>query len=78
MSNSDDLAEQDEIQEDDITTQDHCLFYQYGKPILNLNIEDDHVEALRTYMENEGFWTNVWWISDHGNAHLIDMGGEDE
>lgn len=29
--------------------------------------------AIRERMDSEGFWPDVWWISDHGNAHLIDM-----
>lgn len=29
--------------------------------------------ALRAYMERVQFWPNAWFISDHGNAHLIDL-----
>ena len=29
--------------------------------------------ALKAFMEDAQFWPDVWWISDHGNAHLIDM-----
>jgi hypothetical protein len=29
--------------------------------------------ALRAYMERTQFWPNAWVISDHGNAHLIDL-----
>lgn len=59
--------------EDDITTEDHCKFYQYGKLILKLEENADHKQALRDYMEQEQFWPNVWFISDHGNAHRIDL-----
>lgn len=29
--------------------------------------------ALRHLMEADSFWPSVWWISDHGNAHRIDL-----
>jgi len=32
------------------------------------------VEAvIRAYMDRVQFWPNVWFISDHGNAHLMDL-----
>lgn len=30
-------------------------------------------KALRAYMDRVQFWPNVWFVSDHGNAHLIDI-----
>lgn len=30
--------------------------------------------AIRAYMDAEQFWPNCWFISDHGNAHLMDLG----
>jgi hypothetical protein len=30
-------------------------------------------QAVRAYMERTQFWPNVWFISDHGNAHLMDL-----
>lgn len=30
-------------------------------------------QAVRQYMERTQFWPNVWFISDHGNAHLMDL-----
>jgi hypothetical protein len=32
---------------------------------------DDYRVAVRLYMELTKFWPNVWFISDHGNAHLL-------
>lgn len=29
--------------------------------------------AIRAYMERVQFWPDAWFISDHGNAHLIDV-----
>ena len=46
------------------------------------NAEDRHTPAdnayqqVKQHMEKEGYWPNAWFISDHGNAHLIDL--EDE
>lgn len=34
---------------------------------------DDYRKALRRYMELSQFWPNVWFISDHGNAHLMTL-----
>lgn len=30
-------------------------------------------QAIKAYMVKTEFWPNVWFISDHGNAHLIDL-----
>lgn len=30
-------------------------------------------QAVRQYMERSQFWPNVWFISDHGNAHLMTL-----
>lgn len=34
---------------------------------------DDYRAAVRVFMEIEQYWPNCWFISDHGNAHLIDL-----
>lgn len=34
---------------------------------------EDYTTALRAYMERVQFWPNCWFISDHGNAHLMDL-----
>jgi hypothetical protein len=69
---------EDEPEEGDYITEDHCQFYQYGKLVLELEPEDDHVAALRAHMEKNQFWPDAWWISDHGNAHRIDMSQQTE
>lgn len=41
-----------------------------------LGVFDDDGAALafvRDHMETSKFWPNVWIMSDHGNAHLVDM-----
>lgn len=30
--------------------------------------------AIRAFMQSEQYWPNCWFISDHGNAHLMDLG----
>ncbi len=90
-------AEPTEPQENDITTEDHETFYQYGRKVLVLEHprtspagwyymptrggswtlldipEEDMKAAIRAYMERTQFWPNCWFISDHGNAHLMDL-----
>jgi hypothetical protein len=63
-----------EPEEDDITTTDHVRFYQNGKLVLTVEEDADYVTALQLYMESENFWPNCWFISDHGNAHLLEIG----
>lgn len=60
--------ERDEPEEDDITTTDHRRWFQSGK----LYFTGDE-EGLKRKMEADHFWPNVWFISDHGNAHLITL-----
>jgi hypothetical protein len=42
-------------------------------PLASLAITADYRTALRAYMELTQFWPNCWFISDHGNAHLMDL-----
>jgi len=52
----------------DISTTDHQKWYQYGK-LYHQGSED----SLKQKMDKDQFWPNVFFISDHGNAHLIDL-----
>ena len=61
-------------EEDDWTTHDHKNFYQAGKIVLTLTGEETDAEmwdAIANKMESANFSPNVWFISDHGNAHLM-------
>jgi hypothetical protein len=60
--------EPDEPEEDDITTSDHRRWYQSGK----LYFTGDE-KGLKKKMAKDKFWPNVWFISDHGNAHLVSL-----
>lgn len=37
---------------------------------------DDCVAAINAYMDRVQYWPNAWWISDHGNAHRMDLTGK--
>jgi hypothetical protein len=50
----------------DISTEDHENWYQHGKLYVKGNIQD-----VKLKMEQDKFYPNVFFISDHGNAHLI-------
>jgi hypothetical protein len=52
--------------EDDITADDPGGPFFYNRKEIAANRRD-----LVSWMEAEGYFPNVWWISDHGNAHLI-------
>lgn len=59
--------------EDDLTTSDHIHVYQYGKLVLETMPETFEAD-VQAFMDREQFWPNVWFISDHGNAHLLTLG----
>lgn len=71
--------DEDEPQEDDVVFDDSergpgINFYQSGKPWLHVRDDedwDDIYDKIRRKMEREGFYPNLWHISDHGNAHLV-------
>ena len=48
-------------------------FLDHGKWNGLGDFKEDYKAALRAYMERTQFWPNAWFISDHGNAHLIDL-----
>jgi hypothetical protein len=52
----------------------HWFAPRWGSYV-NVKDLDDHCEALRAYMDREQFWPDVWFVSDHGNAHRIDLSG---
>ena len=48
------------------TSEDNCQWFLYGK----LEFTGTY-QALKAYMETDGYFPNVWFISDHGNHTLI-------
>lgn len=66
-----------EPEEEDLVTADHISFFSHGggpDPVLVVAEGEDYKTALKEYMANENFYPAAWFISDHGNAHLIDLG----
>lgn len=69
-------VERDGPQEEDYTTEDHRTFYQVGNhrgPVLEVGEDEDWREKMKEKVEADGFWPNIWFISDHGNAHLLSL-----
>ncbi len=62
------VEDEPEVEEGDITTEDHTRWYQYGK----LYFTGDEKGLLKK-MNKDKFWPNVWFVSDHGNAHLVTL-----
>jgi hypothetical protein len=65
-------------QEGDWVTEDHRTVYEVGgrgRPLFRVGEDDDFDAAVRSEQEREGYAPNVWWISDHGNAHLLNVYG---
>lgn len=67
-------------QEGDYITEDYRKWYQYGKLVLDLTEEEgEHWRNhIKTHMDKERFWPSVWWISDHGNAHILSLQDESD
>lgn len=63
----------DEPEEGDYTTEDHEHFHQFGKRAVVVDEGAEWPHTLKAHMDRERFWPNVWFLSDHGNAHRIDM-----
>jgi hypothetical protein len=70
--------ESNEPTEDDLITDDHIHFYSSGKRALTLSETTTGVDtasmwkAIDAWMEKSNYYPNVWFISDHGNAHLME------
>jgi len=68
------VAEPFEPEDDDLTTIDHARFYQGGKLCVKVSPDASTAEmwaAIDKFCKEEQFWPNVWFLSDHGNAHLM-------
>jgi hypothetical protein len=72
--------EENEPQEGDYVTEDHIRWHQDGKLVLTTADPndkyapaDDYAEQVRRHMDANSFWPNAWFISDHGNAHRIEL-----
>lgn len=65
------------IEEEDWITSDHVTFTRHGastrnpRNVVRVPEGQDWRDVLAARMREEGFFPNVWFISDHGNAHLL-------
>lgn len=62
--------ETDCIEEGDWTTSDGCIFYADGEIVLDTTDMSDAqaARAAGRIMRSEGFFPNIWVVSDHGNV----------
>lgn len=67
--------EEDEPQDDDAFISDARgggVSVSYAEKHLgDFSDQDEAEEALAAAMKKSKFWPNVWWVSDHGNQHLM-------
>lgn len=67
-----------EPEEGDYVTEDHIKFYEVGntnrKPAFVASEDGDYKKELREHFEEIKWFPSVWFVSDHGNCHLLDMG----
>lgn len=73
-------SEPAEPDEGDLVTYDHRRIWEHGasghKHVLEIPEGADFDKAIRDYMARTNWYPNVWFISDHGNAHLITISAE--
>lgn len=79
MYGDDEEEEEDEgegePEEGDYTTEDHIHFYQYGKCVVVVPDGEEWAAVVKAHMDREQFWPNVYFVSDHGNSHLLSLEG---
>ncbi len=67
-------------EEEDLITSDHRHFYEKGAcgpgPVVTVPDGEDWRPHVKAYMDRQKFWPNVFFISDHGNAHLLEWNEE--
>ncbi len=71
-------AEAQEPEEGDWVTEDHVTFCQHEYPRawqhrVVVPKDQDYKTVLRARMEMDEFWPNVWFVSDHGNWHPMNL-----
>jgi hypothetical protein len=64
-----------EPEAEDLVTTDHQQFFAldalHRGVVVTVPAGGDWRPYVRDYMEKERFFPNVWFISDHGNSHLL-------
>ncbi len=77
------LSEDLNPSEEDYLTADFVHWYQarplaggtvgFGKLLLTTDPDEDYRPAVKRHMDRSHFWPTAWFISDHGNAHPLDL-----
>ena len=63
-----------EPDDEDITTADHQHFFYLGRQIVACGPDgDDWRSAVTAWCDANNYYPNIWFISDHGNAHLLSV-----
>jgi hypothetical protein len=68
------VEEIDEPTEDDYVISDARggeQVSQYGKLLGTFPDRDSAESFIREHAGESQFWPSVWWLSDHGNFHLV-------
>lgn len=69
--------EPDGPQEGDLVTEDRTTFREVGRNGVAFTVEGGEAEdvevAIQAWMTENSYYPNVWFISDHGNAHLMEI-----
>jgi hypothetical protein len=50
---------------------------QSGKFLGEFTETEEAMMFVSDRMEQEQYWPSIWWISDHGNAWMIDFEGNE-
>lgn len=50
---------------------------QYSKCLGEFDSTEKGLEFIKQHMEENQFWPNIWWVSDHGNSWMIDTEGNE-
>ena len=68
-------SEPSEPSDGDYVTEDHRVIREFGTGRTGLTVPDNVPFGpwLSGWMTRDGYFPNVWFLSDHGNAHLIDI-----
>lgn len=67
VKEDEDFDEPSEPDEEDITTHDHEHFFYFGRQIAS------SVPELKAWMRSNNWYPTIWFISDHGNAHVTNI-----
>jgi hypothetical protein len=63
----------DSPEEGDFTTEDFVNWFQRGQLLLTTPFPADWRALLVAQMDAQGYWPDVWFISDHGIPHRINL-----